>query len=66
MGEEERQQLNMAHSGHAASLYQSHLKDLAHLEKIERYRSAYARDPSTPQEDALTHASESALFNEEP
>lgn len=64
-GEQERQALGLNRSEYVASLYRDHLDEAALQARIARYREAYAKLPSTEEEDDWIQLSEQALALEE-
>jgi hypothetical protein len=65
-GEQDRHALGLSRSEYVAALYRDHLNGIARQQKIARYREAYAHQPPTPEEDALTELSEQLLASQEP
>lgn len=60
-GEQERTEQQISRSEFVASLYQRHFDRVEKERRIAQYTAAYAADPVTPVEQALTEASMALL-----
>jgi len=60
-GEQERTEQQVSRSEFVASLYQRHFDRVEKERRIAQYTAAYAADPATPAEQALTEASMALL-----
>jgi len=60
-GEQERIEQQISRSEFVASLYQRHFDQVEKERRIAQYTAAYAADPATPAEQALTEASMALL-----
>ncbi|MDQ2831847.1 MAG: hypothetical protein M3Y74_22710 [Chloroflexota bacterium] len=60
-GEQERTEQQISRSEFVASLYQRHFDRVEKERRIAQYTAAYAADPATPAEQALTEASMALL-----
>ncbi len=63
-GEQERAKRHISRSEFVASLYREYLHKVEEEERVRRYAAAYAKLPSTEEEEALTVASMELLFSD--